>query len=101
MVQRGSDAVFFRTSLIRCLFEWLHLAQSGHSRSATEVVDARECLSALQLSEMLDQQFGENSDFPCGVPTRRPDDEHAARRDGIARHHLDKADDRFTARIVR
>ena len=40
---------------------------------------------------MLNQQFGENSDFPCGVLTRRPDDEHAARRDGIARHDLDKA----------
>src|SRR6202035_2366675 len=52
---------------------------------------SRECLSALQLSEMLNQQFGENSDFPCGVLTRRSDDEHAARRDGIARHHLDKA----------
>jgi hypothetical protein len=28
----------------------------------------------MQLSEMLNQQFGENSDFPCGVLTRRPDD---------------------------
>src|SRR5712672_2551444 len=44
-----------------------------------------------QLSETLNQQFGENPDFPCGVLTGRPDDEHAARRDGIARHHLDKA----------
>jgi hypothetical protein len=40
---------------------------------------------------MLNQQFSKDSDFPCGVLTRRPDDEHAARRDGIARHHLDKA----------
>jgi hypothetical protein len=50
----------------------------------------RGCLSARQLSKMLNQQFGKNSDFPCGVLTRRPDDEHAGRRDGIARHHLDK-----------
>src|ERR1700676_411349 len=40
---------------------------------------------------MLNQQFGENSDFPCGGLTRRPNDEHAGRRDAIARHHLDKA----------
>src|SRR6266403_2799822 len=39
---------------------------------------------------MLNQQFSKNSDFPCGVLTRRPDDEHTTRRDGIARHHLDK-----------
>ena len=31
-------------------------------------------MSALRLSEMLNQQFGENSDFPRGVLTRSPDD---------------------------
>jgi hypothetical protein len=46
--------------------------------------------SALQLSEMLNQQFGENSDFPCGVLTGRADDEKAARRNRIARHDLNK-----------
>jgi hypothetical protein len=50
----------------------------------------KECLSALQLSETLNQQFGENSDFPCGVLTGRPDDEQAARRNRIARHDLNK-----------
>src|ERR1700748_573671 len=40
---------------------------------------------------MLNQQFGEKSDFPCGVLTRSPDNKHAAGRDGIARHHLRKA----------
>ena len=59
-----------------------------------------ECLSALQLSETLNQQFSKNPDFPCGVLTRRPDDEHAARQDGIARHHLDKAAGIQTARCV-
>ena len=44
-----------------------------------------------QLSEMLDQQFSENPDFPRGVLTGRPDDEHSGRRDGIARHHWDEA----------
>jgi hypothetical protein len=39
---------------------------------------------------MLNQQFGENPDFPCGVLTGRSDDEHASRRDRIARHHRDK-----------
>ena len=39
---------------------------------------------------MLNQQFSKNSDFPCGVLTRRPDDEHTARRDRVARHHLDE-----------
>src|ERR1700692_4443458 len=71
------------------------LARSGHSRSATEglpcPVDLREFLSALRLSEMLNQQFSKNSDFPCGVLTGRPHNEHASRRDGIARHHRDKA----------
>ena len=43
-----------------------------------------------QLSEMLNQQFSKNSDFPCGVLTRRPDDEHAGRRNTIARHNLNK-----------
>ena len=43
-----------------------------------------------QLSETLNQQFGENSDFPCGVLTGRPDDEQAARRNRIARHDLNK-----------
>src|ERR1700685_3598997 len=52
---------------------------------------APQRLSARLLSEMLNQQFRKNSDFPCGVLTGRPDDEHAARRDRIARHHLDKA----------
>lgn len=41
-------------------------------------------------SEMLNQQFGENSDFPCGVLTGWPHDEHASRRDKIARHNLNK-----------
>jgi hypothetical protein len=42
----------------------------------------KECLSALQLSESLNQQFGEDSDFPCGVLTGRPHNEQAARRLG-------------------
>ena len=40
---------------------------------------------------MLNQQFSKNSDFPCGVLTGRPHNEHASRRDGIARHHGNKA----------
>src|SRR3984957_20214038 len=46
--------------------------------------------SERQLSEMFNQQFGENSDFPCGVLTGRPDHKHAARRTRIARHDLNK-----------
>ena len=49
-----------------------------------------ERLSALKLSKMLNQQFGENSDFPCGVLTGRADDEQAARWDRIARHDRNK-----------
>src|SRR4029077_17561440 len=36
---------------------------------------------------MLDQQFGEDTDFSRGVLSRWPDDEDAGRGDGIARHH--------------
>ena len=52
--------------------------------------NALSSASEFQLSEMLNQQFGENSDFPCGVLTGRPDHKHAARRNGIARHNLNK-----------
>jgi hypothetical protein len=59
-------------------------------RRIAVIRQCKECLSALQLSEMLNQQFGENSDFPCGVLTGRADDEQAARRDRIARHDRNK-----------
>jgi hypothetical protein len=39
---------------------------------------------------MLNQRFGEDSDFPCGVLTGRPHHKHAARRNRIARHNLNK-----------
>src|ERR1700721_1247127 len=39
---------------------------------------------------MLNKQFGESSDFPCGVLTGRPDHKHAARRTRIAQHNLNE-----------
>jgi hypothetical protein len=44
-----------------------------------------------QLSEMLDQQFSEDSDFSRGVLPRRPDHIHSGRRERIARHHRSKS----------
>src|SRR5258705_2631547 len=43
-----------------------------------------------RLSEMLDQQLGEDPDFSRGVLSWRPDDEYAGRGDRKACHHRDQ-----------
>jgi hypothetical protein len=43
-----------------------------------------------RLSEVLDQQFSENSNLSCGLPPWRPDDENAPFRRKTSRHHVDQ-----------